>query len=105
MSYLDLIAGRIAAEAHEPALDAERRPLFLMYAVLALTRGADVSREDVHHAWVAWMALQGHDDHPSMVPFNDLPESVKAEDEPYVKAIRQVAREFRQSSGKSGPDG
>lgn len=94
MSYLDVIAGRIASEAHEPPPDAERRPLFLMYAVLALTRGADVTRPDVHHAWVAWMALQGHETHPSMVPFNDLPESVKAEDEPYVRAIQRVARDL-----------
>jgi hypothetical protein len=39
-----------------------------------------------------------------MVPFGDLPASVKAEDEPYVRAIRLVARELGQSSGKNSAE-
>ena len=64
--------------------------LFDLYAAVALIRGVDTTRRDVHDAWVAWMLAEG-EQHPSMVPFEDLPPEVQAEDEPFVRAIRTVA--------------
>lgn len=91
MSYLRTIASLIAQEVGEPRPDSSRSQLFLLYAVLALVRGEDADRRDVHEAWVAWMELLG-EDNPSMVPFDDLSPDVQAEDEPFVRAIRTVAR-------------
>ena len=101
MIYLDRIADDIAAEAGERELDEGRRRLFMMYAVLALVRGQAVDRRDVHHAWVAWMAIQG-ERHESMVPFDDLTPSVQAEDEPFAEAIRRVAARLAETGGSDG---
>ena len=67
--------------------------LFLLYAVLLLAKGEDVTREDVHNAWVAWMEFNG-EEHKSMVPFTELPPDTQAEDSPFVIAIRSVARKL-----------
>lgn len=91
MTYLREIAGAIRGE-----IDVDRLPtgdtdlLFDLYAVLALIRGVGTTRRDVHEAWVAWMLDEG-EHHPSMVPFEDLPPEVQAEDEPFVQAIRTVS--------------
>jgi hypothetical protein len=58
-----------------------------MYALLALAKGAEVSAEDVHNAWVAWMQEQDPD-HRSLKPFQELDPDTQAADEPFVIAIR-----------------
>lgn len=91
MSYVAELAEAIRAELPAkliPPDDGEL--LFVLYAVLVLSKGADVTREDVHHAWAAWMTYRGQA-HESLVPFDQLPASTKAEDEPFVRAIRRVA--------------
>ncbi len=92
----DSYINRIAAEIREavpgdsvPESDADR--LFLLYAVLALTRGEDVDARDIHNAWAAWMSTNDPE-HESIVPFERLPTDVKREDEPYVAAVRTVAQ-------------
>lgn len=100
MTYLRPIADEIAAEADEHDLDEGRRHLFLMYAVLALVRGQAVDQRDVHHAWVAWMAIRG-ERHRSMVPFEELSPSVQAEDDPFVEAIRRVAARLSDGASKA----
>lgn len=101
MNYLRPIADEIAREAGESELDEPRRQLFLLYSVLALVCGQAVERRDVHHAWVAWMELQG-EDHRSMVPFEELSASVQAEDDPFVEAIRRVSARLGEASGEAG---
>jgi hypothetical protein len=96
VSYVAELAAAIRAELPEdlvPEVNAE--PLFLLYALLALVKGADVNGEDVHDAWAAWMTWRG-EAHDSLVPFVRLPASTKAEDDPYVAAIRRVARRYRE---------
>jgi hypothetical protein len=91
VTYLRDIAGAIRDE-----IEIDRLPtgdtdlLFDLYAAVALIRGGDTTRRDVHNVWVAWMLGEG-EHHPSMVPFEDLPPEVQAEDEPFVHAIRTVA--------------
>ncbi len=72
--------------------DGDTRTLFLMYAVLGLSLGARVTRRDVHNAWTAWMLLRD-DDHESLVPFDELDQDTRAEDDPFVVAIRDAASE------------
>lgn len=90
-SYVDEVARAIRQHV-DPGLvpSGDVDLLFVFYAVLALTRGTDTSAPDVHDAWTAWMTVTGQH-HESMRPYAELPDDVKAEDEPYVAAIRAVA--------------
>lgn len=92
MNYLDAIADEIRAQVPDEAVpdDKDTRDLFRLYAVLMLAKGEAVSRKDVHNAWVAWMSARGQM-HSSMRPFAELPDDTKAEDSPFVRAIRIVA--------------
>ena len=89
--YLDDLAEAIRAAVPPEALPAgDTLALFRGYAVLLLAKGAQVTRADVHNAWVAWMAGQDSG-HESLVPFSDLDPETQAEDSPYVVAIWAVA--------------
>ena len=70
--------------------------LYLIYAVLVLAKGLGTVPADVHDAWSAWSAAIDNR-HRSLVPFNDLSPEVQALDDPYVDAIRTVARELESS--------
>lgn len=95
MNYISGLAERIKQDIPESALPAtDVELLFLLYAVLLLAKGTAVESEDVHNAWTAWMTACG-EQHESMVPFADLPESVKREDEVFLRAIRRVAVDLR----------
>lgn len=90
--YLDELAEAIRQAVPSEALPGgDTVPLFRMYAVLLLAKGDQVTRADVHNAWVAWMAGRNRE-HESLVPFSDLAAQTQAEDSPYVIAIRTVAR-------------
>jgi hypothetical protein len=98
MTYLDRIAGRIHWEGwcleHEmhhcyvPPGEGEM-PLYRIYAVLARS-GCAVTSEEVHDAWVAWQAGV-RPDHWYLVPFEELPDGVKAQDAVWAQAINIVA--------------
>jgi len=94
LSYIDDVAGAIRAHVAPGQLpDTDTARLFRLYAVLALAKGDAVTIEDVHDAWAAWMS--GHDpQHPSLKPFDELPDEVQRADTPYRDAIRAVAREL-----------
>jgi hypothetical protein len=95
MSYLDALANEIRGAVADDALpDEETSSLFRMYAVLLLAKGAKVTPEDIHNAWVAWMVDKG-ESHESLVPFGMLPAETKEEDSPFVVAIQTVARRRR----------
>lgn len=92
MNYIQRIASAIREEVPDDVLpESSGDALFIMYAVLCLTKGADVSRRDVHDAWSAWMTLR-RQRHESLVPYSDLPAQVQEEDDPFVVAIRRVAQ-------------
>lgn len=95
MTYLDALAEEIRWAVPLDALpDEDTSSLFRIYAVLLLAKGEEVTREDVHNAWVAWMLERG-EAHESMVPFADLSAETKAEDSPFMIAVRTVARRHR----------
>lgn len=64
--------------------------LFRAYAVLMRAKGVDTQAADVHDAWSAWMAASDPE-HESIVPFADLDEATRAEDAPFLLAIRRAA--------------
>jgi hypothetical protein len=99
MTYLDALANEIRGVVAPDALpDEDTSSLFRIYAVLLMAKGQEVTREDVHNAWVAWMLDKG-ETHNSMVLFDDLPAETQAEDSPFVVAIRTVARQ-KSASGR-----
>jgi hypothetical protein len=54
MTYLDTIAADIRDAGSANALpNGDTSNLSLSYAVLLLAKGEEVTREDVHNAWVA----------------------------------------------------
>lgn len=91
MTYIQRIAEEIRLHVGSQRLpNTETEELFEIYALLALTRGVATTRRDVHDAWVVWMLWRG-EEHESMVPYENLPVDVQADDEPFAKAIREVA--------------
>jgi hypothetical protein len=92
LNYIDHIAERINSLVDDEPLSDEWRPLFRIYAVLALAKGVDVTLKDVHDAWSAYTA-EAYPEHPSLVPFDELKPEVQALDVPYMDAIYQVANQ------------
>jgi hypothetical protein len=93
MTYIDPLAERIKTiSSNDATVPEDTRLLFRLYALLARSKGAEVSLRDVHDAWVVWMASKG-EVHPSMVPFDELDSDTQNEDQPFVDAIRQSVRE------------
>lgn len=91
-NYLDVFAQGIRALVPPGDLPEENTTsLFRLYAVLALAKGSGVSAEDVHNAWVAWMADR-EPTHESLVPFDELSPGVADADIPFLKAIRSASR-------------
>ncbi|MGW3203606.1 DUF7701 domain-containing protein [Streptomyces sp. NPDC001135] len=92
MTYLDALADRIRSclppHAKPPA---DSDALFRLYAVLLLAKGEQVTDEDVHNAWCAWMRTVDSD-HRALVPFADLDQETRAADAPYTQAIHTAAR-------------
>jgi hypothetical protein len=92
MNYLLEVADRIRRFIPPALLPPDAGPLLLIYAVLARAKGEATSAEDVHNAWNAWMLIRG-EHHESMRAFEELPEPVRREDEPFLNAIRAAANE------------
>lgn len=102
MNYLVAVGNRIRSFVDPerlPDLEADR--LFNLYAVLTLAKGASVTGEDVHNAWVAWM-LPINAKHESCVPYAELDNETIAADEPFVAAIHAVAREVTARADDAG---
>jgi len=97
--YLNDIAAAIRAQVPDeqvPPGDADE--LFLMYAVLLRAKGTSVTHSDIHDAWSAWMAAD-NSDHESLIPYDDLDESVREQDRVFATAVRRTAEEL----GVNGP--
>ncbi|MET9864967.1 hypothetical protein ABZZ16_01960 [Streptomyces sp. NPDC006386] len=92
MTYLDplaeLIRSCLPSDAEPPAASDD---LFRLYAVLLLAKGGQVTDEDVHNAWSAWMQSVDNT-HEALLPFQDLDPGTRAFDAPYAEAIRAAAR-------------
>ena len=92
LNYIDETAAAIRRRVPTELLPDDDRvdDLFRLYAVLALTKGAETTAEDVHNAWSAWMT-QLRKSHPSVRPFDELGPDTQKEDLPFVAAIRAAS--------------
>lgn len=98
MTYIEKLAESIFQEVNPSSpLPEKERSLYLIYAVLALTVGEEVTRQHVHDAWAAWKALSDPS-HRSLKPFWELTPEVQAEDDPFVNAIRRVATDLKRTA-------
>lgn len=95
MTYIEEIADAIRRRVdHGAADDPEATRLYLVYAVLALTVGENVTRRHVHDAWSAWKAMSDPG-HESIRPFEELEADIQQDDQPFVSAIKDVARQLK----------
>ena len=95
MNYLDLVAAEIQRFADPRAVPPDKDlPLYRQYAVLLLTKGKDVTAEDVHNAWAAW-ASEHDPSNRNILPFKELSLSVQRKDELYVSAIQKVVEHMQ----------
>jgi len=93
LSYVDELAAAIRRGVPSQLLpDGDSTALFRVYAVLAMAKGDRVVLEDVHDAWAAWMSEQ-NPKHQSLKPLGELPAEIQRADQPYLDAIRAVARD------------
>jgi len=90
MDYLTATAEEIRRHLPREHRSGEPR-LFLLYALLARTKGLETTAADVHDAWAAWKAIAG-EQHEAIVPFESLSREVQDQDLPFLHAIHQVAR-------------
>lgn len=93
LNYIDRIAARIGDNCGMTLDRTAEGQLLRIYALLAITLGHRVTREDVHDAWAVWRC-DTKPDHPSIRPFYELSAETQALDQPYVDAIKVAVREF-----------
>ena len=97
-NYIEALASHIRAKIDPSKLPREGLDqLFASYALLALSKGKEVTNEDVHDAWSAW-ATEYSPDSDALVPFDQLTPEVQAEDTIFRDAIRAVASAHRTES-------
>lgn len=101
--YLDEIAKAIRSRIPSDRMpDENADELLLIYATLVRAKGTSITDSDIHDAWSAWMATRDRS-HASLIPFDQLPTEVQAEDAPFGAAARGVAAELQgPSGGKQG---
>ncbi len=94
MSYMTEWVDKVA-EKTELKVD-DHFTLVLLYALLAKTKQATVTPEDVHDAWSLWTEYaRGFTDHKSLIPFDELTPEVQSLDNEYVEAIQHTFKEMR----------
>ena len=71
--------------------------LLNLYSLLVLTKGENVTLEDVHDAW-SLDRNRAFPKHKSLIPFKELSYEVQQIDFPYAKASREVAREIKRKN-------
>jgi len=91
--YLNDLAATIRTHIPDNRMpDTNADELLRLYAVLLRVKGANVTHSDIHDAWAAWMASRDGS-HESLMPYEDLPESVREEDRVFARAVRRAANQ------------
>ncbi len=95
MSYM---SGYVESIIDKTGLESEDElTLVILYALLAKTKQATVTAEDVHDAWSLWTEYgRNNKGHHSLIPFNELETEIQNMDDEYVDAIQLTFQEMRQ---------
>lgn len=89
-NYIKRIAGEIRARTKVSPHSENLDNLFDAYANLVIAKGALVTNEDVHVAWLAW-ATEYEPESRWIKPYDELDDDVKDEDTQFTKAIKAVS--------------
>lgn len=94
MNYIDEVKEELAKHIRVG------KGLMTVYSVLVLVKGEETTLEDVHDAWSVninntWDREQ-FGEHRSLIPFDELSETVQRKDQDYVDAIRTTARVLKE---------
>ena len=103
-TYIDIVEEKVVQKT-----GLKGKGLVRLYALLVLIKGEDVTLEDIHDAWSVNMNYKeanppycyGHD-HLSIVPFDQLSKETQMRDEPYLKALKEVAKEIKENRNAKG---
>lgn len=97
-TYIDKVVEKVKAES-----GIHNKELIKYYALLVLTKGENITCEDVHDGWAMSMNFReitpycyGHD-HYSLVPFDQLSKESQIKDEPFAERLRKIAKELKQN--------
>jgi len=97
-TYITRARTALLTALDDTELDWEREQRLLdLYTLLVLIRGTECSTEDVHDAW-AVARQRERPEHPDLVPFDQLEDSVATFDIPFRDAIRTAARQLGDAS-------
>lgn len=93
MSYMTPWLETVAREA---GINLEHgKQLAMLYALLAKTKQAHVTGEDVHDAWVLWTECVGDDPkHEYLVPFEQLPVAEQNYEDEYARAAHKTFQQL-----------
>ena len=98
-NYLQQDAERIKSELPEgTSIPDNSDSLFVLYAVLMRAKGTNVTGFDVHDAWSAWMTGQDPN-HEAMRPYEERDSATRAQDEPFLLAIKRASQFHEHSKG------
>lgn len=96
ITYIDTVANKIATETN-----VKNRSLLQLYTLLVLTKGENITLEDVHDAWATSMNFRpvtpycyGHE-HKSIIPFDQLSEETQNKDVKFVKKLQKIAKDLK----------
>ena len=84
--FITELAERIRSKVELAEDHPEDLRLYRLYALLALVKGTETTREDVHNAWTVWM-IEIDGSHDALTPFDRLSPEQRAQDEPFLAAI------------------
>lgn len=94
-TYIDNICEKV-----QEATGLKSKEIVKMYALLVLTKGKDITLEDIHDGWSMVMNFKesnppycyGHE-HKSIVPFEQLSKETQERDVKYLEALRNIVLE------------
>lgn len=90
-NYIQEVEDKLEARLHMRGTPYEG--LLQVYGLLVFTAGERCSKRHIHDAWSVWQNLT-QPEHRSLIPFDDLTREVQRLDEPYRRAVVEVAKEI-----------
>lgn len=91
-THANYATSAIAAVAAEIGQNLDPQ-LTALYALLAVTKGAETTMRDVHDAWAIWRQYT-NPTHRSLIPYDQLSFDVQELDRPYLEAIHRAAEKL-----------
>lgn len=92
MNYIEEVKRELDKEM---GMDGTYKHLLDVYVLLVFIKGNRCTNKDVHDAWSIWQN-NINNNHPSLISFNKLTETVQELDTEYRNAIIKVSNYFKE---------